>query len=111
MKGGAMSLISVTNLTFGYEGSVQNVFEDVSLNIDTDWKLGLIGRNGKGKTTFLKLLLGEYEYKGNISKNVSFDYFPFEVKDDNQMTIEIVNSSGKYILMKLLQYILHNNKV
>ncbi|MBR3888637.1 MAG: ABC-F type ribosomal protection protein [Clostridia bacterium] len=87
-----MSLISVTNLTFGYDGSVQNVFEDVSLNIDTDWKLGLIGRNGKGKTTFLKLLLGEYEYKGNISKNVSFDYFPFEVKDDNQMTIEIVNS-------------------
>ena len=87
-----MSLISVTNLTFGYDGSVQNVFENVSLNIDTDWKLGLIGRNGKGKTTFLKLLLGEYEYKGNISKNVLFDYFPFEVKDDNQMTIEIVNS-------------------
>ena len=87
-----MALISVTNLTFGYDGSVQNVFENVSLNIDTDWKLGLIGRNGKGKTTFLKLLLGKYEYKGNISKNVSFDYFPFEVKDDNQMTIEIVNS-------------------
>ena len=27
-----------------------NIFEDVSFNIDTDWKLGLIGRNGKGKT-------------------------------------------------------------
>ena len=86
-----MSLISVKNLTFGYDGSLDNVFENVSFNIDTDWKLGLIGRNGKGKTTFLKLLLGEYEYNGSISKNVNFDYFPFEVKDKSKMTIEIVN--------------------
>ena len=46
-----MSLISVNNLTFGYDGSLKNIFENVSFNIDTDWKLGLIGRNGKGKTT------------------------------------------------------------
>ena len=64
-----MSIINVNNLTFGYEGILNNVFENVSFNIDTDWKLGLIGRNGKGKTTFLKLLLGEYEYKGTISKS------------------------------------------
>ena len=51
-----VSSITVSNLTFGYEGSLENVFEDVSFNIDTDWKLGLIGRNGKGKTTILKLL-------------------------------------------------------
>ena len=86
-----MSLISVNNLTFGYEGSISNVFENVSFNIDTDWKLGLIGRNGKGKTTFLKLLLGKYEYKGTISKNIDFDYFPFEVKNKEAMAINIVN--------------------
>ena len=86
-----MSLINVNKLTFGYEGSLNNVFEDVSFNIDTDWKLGLIGRNGKGKTTFLKLLLGKYEYKGTISKSVEFDYFPFEVKDKEQMSIDIVH--------------------
>ena len=86
-----MSLISVNNLTFGYEGSISNVFENVSFNIDTDWKLGLIGRNGKGKTTFLKLLLGKYEYKGTISKNIDFDYFPFEVKNKETMAINIVN--------------------
>lgn len=86
-----MSLISVNNLTFGYEGSINNVFENVSFNIDTDWKLGLIGRNGKGKTTFLKLLLGKYEYKGTISKSVKFDYFPFEVKNKERIAIEIVN--------------------
>ena len=86
-----MSQISVNNLTFGYEGSYNNIFENVSFNIDTDWKLGLIGRNGKGKTTFLKLLQGKYEYKGTISKNVDVDYFPFEVKNKERMSIEIVN--------------------
>ena len=86
-----MSMIRVNNLTFGYDGSINNVFENVSFNIDTDWKLGLIGRNGKGKTTFLKLLMGEYDYKGSISKKVEFDYFPFDVEDKTRMAIEIAN--------------------
>lgn len=86
-----MSLINVNNLSFRYDGSFTNVFENVSFNIDTDWKLGLIGRNGKGKTTFLKLLLGKYKYEGTISKNVEFDYFPFEINNKERMTIEIVN--------------------
>ena len=70
-----MSQISVSNLTFGYEGSIENVFEDVSFSVDTNWKLGFIGRNGKGKTTFLKLLLGKYEYQGSIWASTVFDYF------------------------------------
>lgn len=88
-----MSLVSVNNLTFGYEKSLENIFENVSFNIDTTWKLGLIGRNGKGKTTFLKLLLGEYKYKGTISKNIEFDYFPFEVENKEVMTIEIIQEN------------------
>ena len=53
-----MSLINISNLTFGYDGSYENIFENVSLRLDTDWKLGFTGRNGRGKTTFLKLFLG-----------------------------------------------------
>ena len=86
-----MSSININNLTFGYEGSTTNIFEKATFNIDTNWKLGLIGRNGKGKTTFLKLLLGKYEYKGTITKNVEFDYFPYEIKNKEKITIEIVN--------------------
>ncbi|MCI8654352.1 MAG: ABC-F type ribosomal protection protein [Clostridia bacterium] len=86
-----MSLISINNLTFRYEGNYNNIFEDVAFNIDTDWKLGLIGRNGKGKTTFLKLLQGKYEYKGTISKNVDVDYFPFEVTNKNRISIEVAH--------------------
>jgi lincosamide and streptogramin A transport system ATP-binding/permease protein len=41
-----MSTISVKNLTFGYDGAADNVFDDISFSFDTGWKLGLIGRNG-----------------------------------------------------------------
>jgi lincosamide and streptogramin A transport system ATP-binding/permease protein len=46
-----MSIISVSNLTFSYDGSYGNIFEDTSFQIDTDWKLGFIGRNGRGNAT------------------------------------------------------------
>ena len=80
MKGAdIMSLLQVSNLTFGYEGSFDNIFEEVSFSVDTNWKLGFIGRNGKGKSTFLNLLRGKYEYRGSISTDKHFDYFPYEI--------------------------------
>ncbi len=84
-----MSLIQVSNLSFGYEGNFENIFEQVSFQIDTDWKLGFIGRNGRGKTTFLNLLMGKYEYTGAIRASVSFDYFPFPVEDLSRDTASI----------------------
>ena len=84
-----MSMIKVSNLTFNYDTHPDSIFENVSFIIDTDWKLGFIGRNGKGKTTFLNLLLGKYEYSGQIVSDVTFDYFPFEVKNNNLTPYEI----------------------
>ena len=80
-----MSQIRVNSLTFGYEGSVDNVFENVSFSIDTAWKLGFIGRNGKGKTTFLNLLMGKYQYSGSIDASVCFEYFPYQLTDEQLM--------------------------
>ena len=74
-----MAQIQVTDLTFTYEGSFDPIFEHVSFSIDTDWKLGFIGRNGKGKTTFLKLLTGGFSYAGTIRTPVVFDYFPYKL--------------------------------
>lgn len=75
-----MSQIDVRSLTFGYENGSAPVFENVSFSIDTCWKLGFIGRNGKGKTTFLNLLLSKYTYGGDISLDpaITFSYFPFD---------------------------------
>jgi len=78
-----MANLQVSHLTFSYEGSGDNVFEDVSFNIDTSWKLGLIGRNGRGKTTLLNLLMGRYEYSGSISGGALFDSFPYGVLESD----------------------------
>ncbi len=85
-----MSLIQVSDLSFAYEDNYAPVFEHVSFQIDTDWKLGFTGRNGRGKTTFLRLLRGDYEYEGNISSSVEFDYFPFPVPDEEADVREVI---------------------
>lgn len=85
-----MSVIKVENLTFSYPSGYDNVFENVNFQIDTDWKLGFVGRNGRGKTTFLKLLQGKYEYSGKIISSVRFDYFPYYVENKNNLTEDVV---------------------
>lgn len=84
-----MSLINVKNLTFGYDGAEDNIFENVSFQLDTDWRLGFTGRNGRGKTTFLRLLMGEMEYRGSISASVDFEYFPYAA-DSEMFTIDVI---------------------
>lgn len=85
-----MSMINISNLTFGYGGADDNIFENVSFRMDTDWKLGFTGRNGRGKTTFLNLLLGKFKYQGSISASVDFEYFPYFVENQEQMTLDIL---------------------
>ena len=84
-----MSQIQITNLSFRHPGQTEYIFKDVNLTLDTNWKLGLIGRNGSGKTTLLKLLLGEYESNNAIGKNIDFEYFPYEIKNEDVMTMDI----------------------
>ena len=88
-----MSLIHISHLSFTYEGSCDPVFEDVSVQLDTNWRLGFLGRNGRGKTTLLRLLMGEGVYTGTISAPEGFDYFPFAVPDpeeDGQAVAEVL---------------------
>ncbi|MBQ1488680.1 MAG: ABC-F type ribosomal protection protein [Lachnospiraceae bacterium] len=89
-----MSLINVNNLSFTYEGSFDPIFEDVSFQIDTNWKLGFIGRNGKGKTTFLRILLGELTYSGSLTSDAVFDYFPYRIagSDLDKTADEMMNT-------------------
>ena len=110
-----MSMIKVENLTFAYPSSYDNIFENVNFQIDTDWKLGFIGRNGRGKTTFLNLLLGKYEYRGKISASVLFDYFPYPVPDKSRFTEDILQEicplAEEWELMRELSYLEVNTEV
>ena len=80
-----MSLISVQNLSFAYGNDF--IFQNASFRIDTNWKIGFVGRNGRGKTTFLRLLMGEMAYGGTIETSESFDYFPFSMPDGIAMEV------------------------
>lgn len=91
-----MSLISIQNLSFSYEGSHDTVFENVSFQIDSNWKLGFVGRNGRGKTTFLNLLLGKYPYSGKIQSALPFEYFPYTISHPSQNCFTIVQQICTY---------------
>lgn len=85
-----MGTIKIHNLSFRYDGMPSALFDQFSLNIDESWKLGLIGRNGRGKTTFLRLLLGQLAYQGQITANVKFTYFPQAVTDSRASTATVL---------------------
>lgn len=88
-----MALIQITDLTFAYPGSFDNVFEHVSFQFDTDWRLGLTGRNGRGKTTLLRLLQGQYPHQGTITAPGGFEYFPYPVPDASLTPLELLERS------------------
>jgi len=102
-------MIRVENLTFSYPSSYDTIFDNATFQIDTDWKLGFIGRNGRGKTTLLNLFLGKYEYRGKIISSVQFDYFPYSVSDKKRMTedilCEVCPLAEEWELMRELNYL------
>lgn len=85
-----MGTIQIENVSFKYDQMVENLFSSLNLKIDESWKLGLIGRNGRGKTTLMKMLLGQLDYQGQIISNLNFYYYPQMVVDKNIPTIEVV---------------------
>jgi ATPase components of ABC transporters with duplicated ATPase domains len=78
-----MGTIQIENVSFRYDQMVDNLFNALNLKIDESWKLGLIGRNGRGKTTLMKMLLGQLQYQGQIVSNLNFYYYPQTVVDKN----------------------------
>lgn len=82
--------IKFKKMTFGYDNQVSLLFEDVDLIIDVNWKLGLIGRNGYGKTTLMRLLLKKLDYQGQILHKQNFVYFPQEIQDSSVLVYDLL---------------------
>ncbi|EEJ73000.1 ribosomal protection-like ABC-F family protein [Lactobacillus ultunensis] len=82
-----MSNIKITNLSFKYDDASFNIFNNLNLNLDSTWKLGLVGRNGRGKTTFLNLLRGKLTGLGKIQSKLTFSYFPLQIKNPENITL------------------------
>lgn len=85
-----MSQITIQDLSFTYDGDYTPVFEGLNLRLDTNWKLGLVGRNGRGKTTLLRLLEGSLEGRGVVSKVEQVCYFPRKVRAPERPTLQVL---------------------
>lgn len=91
-----MSKIEIKNLTFGYDTQGTLLFDQANLNVDTQWKLGLIGRNGRGKTTLLQILQNNVVYSGQVVHQLEFLYFPQPIKDKKQLTYYVLQEISDF---------------
>lgn len=88
-----MGNITVKNLTFAYPGQAP-LFNHCQLNIDGSWKLGLLGRNGRGKTTLMQILLGQRKFQGQVQSNLPFAYFPQPLSDPTDLAWEALSNAN-----------------
>ncbi|MBI4210606.1 MAG: ABC-F family ATP-binding cassette domain-containing protein [Candidatus Diapherotrites archaeon] len=65
----------------------REILVDESLGIANGSKMGLIGRNGVGKTTFLKAILGQVDYTGQIEFDGNAAYFSQHIELDPHKTV------------------------
>ena len=59
-----MTLISIRNVRLAFGGPP--ILEDVNLQVRAGERICLLGRNGVGKSTLLKLMAGEYQPDGGV---------------------------------------------
>lgn len=89
-----MPQITLNEVSFSYKKYYESIFENVTININTEWKLGLIGRNGRGKTTLLKLISGQLSPdKGRVFKEVETELFPYENTCTFENTMDVIKEN------------------
>lgn len=68
-------VIEAENVTKAYGDKV--ILEDISLLVERGSKIAFVGQNGQGKSTLIKAIVNEFQYKGNIKlgHNVQLGYF------------------------------------
>lgn len=99
-----MNLLSIENMSKSYGD--KTLFEDISFGIDEGEKLGLIGVNGTGKSTFLKILVGrEISDQGDvITKNdLTIEYLPQNPAFDDKATVLEQVFRGNSPVMKVVR--------
>ena len=86
-------MITIQDLSISFDGKA--LFKDVNVHFNQKEKVGLIGRNGSGKSTFLKLLLKELEPDNGeikIPRNYQIGYLEQHIRFSHQTIIDEVAS-------------------
>jgi ATPase subunit of ABC transporter with duplicated ATPase domains len=92
--------VEVNNLTFGYDGMEKPLIKDFSFAIEAGEKVGIIGENGVGKTTLLKLLEGKLQpQKGSIkwAEKVRISSYEQDHEDDFKSDISLTDWMADYV--------------
>ena len=103
-----MSLISVQNLELFYHQ--KNLLDKVSVEFCKGDIIGLVGRNGCGKTSFLNVLLGLEDYNGGMvkhSKDITFGYLAQDFPRYGDLTVDAVIKTKLKDLEKILDEYFH----
>ena len=82
-------MITIQDLSISFDGKA--LFTDVNLHLNQKEEIGLIGRNGSGKSTFLKLLLRQLEPDGGeikTPKNYQIGYLEQHIKFSHKTIID-----------------------
>jgi len=90
-----MSLLTVTGLTHGFGDRA--IFNNVSFQLNRLDKIGLVGANGEGKSTFMNIITGKLmpdEGKVEWAKNVRVGYLDQHAVLEKGMTIQSVLASA-----------------
>ncbi len=94
-----LNKINITNLSFSYENPYKEIFNSLNIEIDTSWKTIIYGKNGRGKSTLLRLIDGELiKDGGEIKCSKTFFNFSFQQKaDENTRVLEFIKDNlGPY---------------
>lgn len=111
-------VVIINNLNKNFDR--KNIFENANLQIHYGEKIALIGKNGTGKSTLLKIIMNEdCEYTGKIKigQSVNIGYIPQEIKfeDDNQTILNFFeqfdNRNETEIRTSLAKYMFRGNDV
>src|SRR6186713_2704735 len=90
-----MALVTVKELRIGFRGPP--LLDGVSCQIEPGQRIGLLGRNGAGKTTFLRILSGQIEPDGgqvSFAPGTTVSLLPQDVPQDLTGTIQEVVNQG-----------------
>lgn len=77
-----------------------NVLNNIEIKISRGEKVAFVGRNGEGKTTFSKIIIGELDYEGSLKMghNVKIGYFAQnqdELLDENRTVLQTIDDVAK----------------
>lgn len=89
-------ILGLYNVTFGYEGHAK-LFKNVDFGLDMNTRIAIVGPNGVGKSTFLKLLLGELNpTDGENRKNHRLSVGRYDQHSGEHLTAE--ESPAEYLI-------------